>query len=377
MGGLANPADYSEEPSKMSLEHDKTGLSDGGSSQTRPGWNLDCSGFSYLHMAFLTMVLASASVRFLPDDVLFRLQPSFVGLTYLGFLVSFLLWLRQPQLPVWPRMLRAQLILMLLVWLAAIVVSLWKGSLFYFTAYTYPFFVLLVLLKPVSKGQVLRAIDFLAWVLLAYLSIAYVVDMLVAQISGEPAAFRTDLGADRTWNPLHLLVGIEGRWIGPIGHPNTTAPLAAFLFVYSASRIKSRLPMFAIAGYLLLATGSMTSLLAASLGVMALLIAHLFQRSNSHRSRIALGGLVIAFSGGGLTAFLMSNPTLTGRTTIWPTYLQLGLEQNLMGSGDPPIAAYVANDDLPQWAGHAHNFFLDMLVRYGLAALLLLLLVLQ
>lgn len=332
-------------------------------------------GFTYLHIAFLTMVLASASIQFAPGDLLFRLQPSFVGLTYIGFLVSLVLWLRQPQLPAWPWLLRLPLLVMLALWAIAVAVSLWKGSLFYFTAYTYPFFLLLVLLKPLSKTQVMRAISFLAWVLLVYLSVAYVLDVVVTMASDGSDAFRTDLGADRAWNPAHVLVGIEGRWVGPIGHPNTTAPIAAFLSVYSAARIRSRLPMFVISVYLLLASASTTSLLAAIAGISVLLFVCLLRRSNSLRLR---AGLFLGFSlsaVGSLFVFLAVNPTLTGRTSIWPTYVQLGIEQRLLGSGDPPIAVYVAEGTLPPWAGHAHNVFLDVLVRYGLVALVLLVVV--
>ena len=336
-------------------------------------WKELLSSLSYLHVAFLTVVMATASVRFFPENLLFRLQPSFVGLTYIGFLIALLLWFRQPQLPRWAPLFQAQVLLMLGVYLVAAVVSLIQGSLFYFTAYTYPFFLLLILLKPLSRSQVMSAIDLLAWALLLLFVMTYLVDVVALLVGGSYEAFRTDLGGDRNWNPVHGLLNIDGRWIGPIGHPNTSGPIAAFLVVYSASRIASRLPMFAISGYLLLATGSISSALAASIGLSVLLAVHLLQASYSRRWRMAFAGLFVVILGAGLSAILISNPTFTGRTTIWPAYLRLGREQNLMGSGDPPIAAYVANGDLPDWAGHAHNFFLDMLARYGFVAFLLLL----
>ena len=329
--------------------------------------------FTYLHAALLSMIVASASIRFAPDELLSRYQPSFVALAYVGFFITLILWLRQSQLPRWPGKTMAQLLLLVGVWAISIAVSLTQGSVFYLSAYILPLLLVLVLLKPLRERQVLSAVDLLAWSLLFYLVLTYLVDVIGFFAGDAFHRFRTDLGEDRVWNPMHIILGIEGRWSGPLGHPNKTALPAAFLVVYSASRLATRLPMFAIAVYLLLATASVTSILAAIAGLSLLLTLRLIQRLDSLRSQVTFALMSMAVVSAGCGLLLFSNPTLTGRTTIWPRYLELGVEWNLMGSGDIPIGRSLESGDLPQWAGHAHNLFLDMLVRYGLVALLLLL----
>jgi O-antigen ligase len=63
------------------------------------------------------------------------------------------------------------------------------------------------------------------------------------------------------------------------------------------------------------------------------------------------------------------NIGLSGRTTIWPTYLDLWRGSPWTGVGDAGVGAALSDGRLPAWAYHAHNSWLDLLARHGVVVL--------
>ena len=82
---------------------------------------------------------------------------------------------------------------------------------------------------------------------------------------------------------------------------------------------------------------------------------------------IAAAGAVVA--GAGLLFVVVgANTGLTGRTSIWPAYLELWAGSPVWGAGEAGIGEAQREGLLPAWAYHAHSLWLDVLARYGAVA---------
>jgi O-antigen ligase len=71
--------------------------------------------------------------------------------------------------------------------------------------------------------------------------------------------------------------------------------------------------------------------------------------------------------------YLSSAMTLTGRTTLWPVYVELWQSSPWTGLGASGIFEAIYSGVLPPWGSHAHNTYLDALTRNGVVAFVLVL----
>jgi hypothetical protein len=255
----------------------------------------------------------------------------------------------------------------------------------------------LVLAKPPGPEAALRSTIAFAWALSAVVVVSIALESLGLAVAWSQTADDFGRGAfERAsyWLPISDLVGIDGRWAGPFGHPNRAGPVGALLLVIGISRRGWASWIFASIGLLAVAiSASRTSEIAALAGVLTLVSAPRLLRGNrpdpAPRGLIplVLAGLIVlivapaAFPAGvgpssGSEQYVASALTGTGRTSIWPEYVELWRGSPLFGVGGRGIGDAVQSGALPPWATHAHNTILDAAARHGTGALVLALIVL-
>lgn len=176
------------------------------------------------------------------------------------------------------------------------------------------------------------------------------------------------------WTPLADLLGLDGRWAGPFDHPGRAGQVGALILVWGLTRRGWVRPVLVAAGALfVLLAGSNTAYLSVAVGLALLVVVTALRRFGQlprWLARVAIAGALLAVVLL-LVVIVGPNTGLTGRTTIWPTYLELWRSSPWTGVGDVGIGAAQHAGLLPAWAYHAHNSWLDLLVRYGVPALVL------
>ena len=284
----------------------------------------------------------------------------------------------------------------LAVWILTMALSIVRSPIPLPSALLTGLLVVLVWAKPPSTRSAGRALDVLAWslVLAAILTVAAeasgLVDSWYAQLDlSDLLAFERS----SYWLPLADVVGIDGRWAGPFIHPNRAGPVGGLLLVLALRRRGWDSWVFAITGLVMLAlTASRTSQLAALAGVVLVLCLPWVLRAPrvAAPSRgimaVALVGVVAlllapvwlapAVLGPGASdgnAYVSSAMTLTGRTTLWPVYVELWQASPWTGLGASGIFEAIYSGILPGWGSHAHNTYLDALTRNGVVAFVLVL----
>jgi hypothetical protein len=184
----------------------------------------------------------------------------------------------------------------------------------------------------------------------------------------------------------HLTSDWTGRWVGLTQHANVLGAIA-FAAVWAnvvASILfaKSRLLNAAFASVALatlLGTESMTSIVATCVAVGATLLLVLGRWLNVRRARllaplpilgaIATGAaLVMTYSWDDVAQLLGRSSDVSGRTALWTLAVTLIREHPVFGWGFDDNASVIELTSLPY--SHFHNGFLDLAVRGGLCALL-------
>lgn len=310
----------------------------------------------------------------LPGPVIASTWQAAFAFDALAGIVAVLLFLRYRPRSTWHPAVVWCLITFLLVWVIAIGLSVSKGDGVSALALLVPVAVALPALKRPDPAAVWFGVDLFCWMLLSVSAVA-----LVAEVVGlipswyygapDPAAY---IATERSeyWIPLADLLGLDGRWAGPFGHPSLAGPVGAFLVVYGLSRRRARRIAFVLGGaaILLLAAGR-TPLLVTAIGVLFMLVTSVHWERHRTLGWVLAGGAAGAFVIG--SAWLVGGNTgLSGRTTIWPEYLALWRESPLVGVGAVGIWDAIDAGALPDWASHAHSLTLDALTRMGVLGLI-------
>ena len=172
------------------------------------------------------------------------------------------------------------------------------------------------------------------------------------------------------WIPLADLFDLDGRWAGPFDHPGRAGIAGAVIVVWGFVNRGLSAAFFIAAGlFILVLAGSNTGYLAAASGVVIAAWFKLQVRMTWLPRWLPFLLVLVGFVG--LIAIIVGpNLTLTGRTTVWPTYLELWRSSPWLGIGDVGILLAQRADLLPAWAYHAHNSWLDVMARNGLIALI-------
>ncbi len=324
---------------------------------------------TYLTVLVLSVVIARALEFLWPTADLVRL-PLATACMLVGGVLTLAAWaLFRPQAR-WDRLTFGFLGAWALAWGAAVVASVGHDDVLDASLVVVPIVIALVAVKRPGGPAVTRALDVLAWA-----TAALCVGVLLAQVTGvldrAQAGTSTPWDAMNYWIPLSDPLGFSGRWIGPFRTPNVTASAAVLLVVWGASRgLVARIGLIGTGVLVLLLTGTRSSAFAAIAGVAVLVLLWPVRHRAFRMLRWAAGcvaGLVFVF---GSMYWVERNPSISGRLTIWPVFLDLWRSDPASGVGDTGVGLAVEDQRLPEWATHAHSILIDPLARNGVVALL-------
>jgi len=290
------------------------------------------------------------------ESELIRGNPLLVISSFILAAVTFVLWIPYRSTLRWSRIAYAFFVSLILLWILSMVLTQYHGNLWYRSALVFPLILFLLIAKKPTENAAWKAADVFATVLVIVIVLALVQESLGLHGHDWPIWYQTDafrLGST--------------RWFGPLGNPNLTAPLGAFLIIYSLARsVPMRLLWIPIGLATLALTMSRTSFFATVLAILIILTSQYRSQIRiwiqRHRqlffllTALALIGLVV------WTAVTL-DPTFNGRSPIWSTYWTAFTANPIFGVGDWGVPV------------HAHNTWLDSATRYGIVTGLLLVLV--
>ena len=331
-----------------------------------------------LRANYMAVLVAGAVVSlywtyFASDAPLIASQPGFVVFPYLFAAFAGVVWLRSTA-----HRARGPLAVFLMMWFIAwsfeMALTIARGEAYNFAVFLAPIVVVGLLMKIPTRDQAHTALSVLGWMLAGVL-----VATRLGEILGllelpyvNPSLINFD--TSNYWLPFSGYFGVEGRWMGPMGHSAETGFAGALLIVLAALRWKTlRSSVFLVVGILTLLSVGTRSAYTAALG--ALLVAAVVTDRGPlsripYKVRISGASIIVLL---GVVGLFLTRAGLTGRDEIWADYLTLATESPIVGVGTSGIA------EAPGWPGvsfHAHNIFIDEFARYGVIGVLLLVLIL-
>ena len=258
---------------------------------------------------------------------------------------------------------RVFLIILTVIWTCVFTLDYRDGQAFNYTTFLVPLLCVLLFMKPVGAQDATMAGLMLAWTTIA-ISLVWLIQQAAEGELGSSATFGIRLPGLAT--PL----GAGGRWQGPFESPNYAGPAAAFALIFSLSqRSWSRAALLTFSAVLVIASGSRSALLGAFVGVVVYFAGKsMWVRGSSSWFRI--GGITGA-AAALVLLLVVTDPTLNGRTPIWPAYIDWWRASPWTGSGTSAISDAVSSGGVPGSFIHAHNVWIDVLARYGIAVFLL------
>lgn len=328
---------------------------------------LSDSASPYLSVLLVGTVLGAWAGYLWPESPLIKGQGLAIVVPLASFVIAAVLWLALDRRPSasGPRLLF--LLVLAAGWLLTLVLFRTHGDLFAYTALSAPFIIAMVTIKPPNASEGTTALVAGAWALATMLVGTRLLEMLGVISVRHLAQFVIDFDEQHYWLPINDLLGINGRWPGPFGHYNTTALAGSYLVVIAFAFARpGRWILAGVGALTLVVTAGRSSIGATAAGLFVLL---LFTRTGwlsrvSMRTRIIVGSLAL---GATAAVFLFTGAGLTGRNEFWPAFLNLWRDSPWVGVGTSGIS--VSGGITQQW-GHAHNLYVDLLARYGIAGLL-------
>jgi O-antigen ligase len=326
------------------------------------------SGENYLAVFLCGLPLAILFEDIFGGAAVLKGQPWYVLVPFLFAGISGVLWLRCSRTVRYSNLTVGFLLSMILAWIALLLLEVIDGLAHNYTSFLVPLVLVMLVIKPVSPDAALRAGTALAWATILVVLLSLVHSIFV----GLPVG-----GLNLRLPGISIGVVEGGRWVGPFGNPNYAGPAGAFLVVFAIAKRGWESWAIAVSGLaMVLLSGSRSAFLGLLLGLMILFIysdaPQLKRASKGLRAGIVLMSFVAL-----TTVAILRDPTLSGRTPIWPEYWRIWLANPLIGAGTQEIqdriVAGQAKPPLlvdpsglgPEFA-HAHNLFLDLLGRYGI-----------
>jgi hypothetical protein len=313
---------------------------------------------------YLAAFLVGAPLVILANDIypatpVFKGQAWTVIAPWICASISGALWLRYRSETKRSRLLTAFLLAIVAMWLTLSVLEWADGQSQNYTTFLVPVLVAMLIVKPVSLRDIRVAAAAFAWSTVAI--------VLVAEIHAVVTGYRGALGGLAIRIPgVNQLATPGTRWEGPFGSPNYAGPVAAYLIVYALSqRARTQGILGVIGVVMLLVSGSRSALLGVAVGVAVYFVfspsRKLARLTRSMRVVLATGLVVAAAS-----VAVILDPTMSGRTPIWPNYWDFWTSSPMVGVGTSAIDHQIQDGSLPPWNVHAHDLILDLLGRYGL-----------
>jgi O-antigen ligase len=332
---------------------------------------------AYLSVLFASTVLAIVLADVAPDGMVGPVAG--IALVVLaGLVAAIVLWARTPSDGPLDGLTAWFVLAWLVLWLFLLTLTVVRVEEVSILAVVLPVVLVLVWRKPPSPVAALAAGDVLAGCATVAVVLTLALEMagVVGSWYGPDGAALAAEDRSTYWLPLADLLGLDGRWAGPFVHPNLAGPVGAFLLVFGLTRRGLRRVVFAAVGVLvLLLTSSRTSQLSAVVGIVVIVAVWWLTRPSGlgRPARVfLLAAPLVAF----VAALVIVNPTLTGRTSVWPVMTQLWEGAPVLGIGDQGFADAIEAGLLPPWAHHGHNIVFDALVRTGVVGVAFVLVVL-
>jgi hypothetical protein len=319
-------------------------------------------------VVLVVSIITARWLQYLTDGAPWvKAQPAAVVVTYGGVALAVVLGVLLRRSADQNSYSRWFLGLMGAAWVVHISITLLHGDAFNFNAWLYLPVLALLAVRPPTARELVVALRILGWSLAVV-----IVATLVLELTGviDPMYMDPELVAwesDRYWLPLNGLLDMEGRWPGPFGHSGDTGAVAALVVVIGLA-FRGRFAWIVVSiGVLgLLLTSVRVAMVATVVGIAILVLfsrSRLVQRIPMWlRLSAAILGVVAV-----VAVMLGQSSSLTGRTTIWPPFVDLWLTSPVTGVGATGIAA---NGGITALSVHAHNQYLDALVRTGLIGFL-------
>lgn len=282
--------------------------------------------------------------------------------------ISFLLWIFSRSESKFTRNTHLVFSGLLALWAISICHDISEGGGFNWTAFLTPAVLILIWVKPPGRESAVRLTYFYASFLAFTIVLVHILD-----ITGW-RPYRADIVT--RWLPMipGLTQGI--RWEGMFGDPNLGGYVGAFLITYGLTRSRWQMWLFASLGFLaVVLSESRAAWLAAIVGALLALVGKTLARRASGQSgklTITAGIVSVVIP---IVAFLILDPTMNGRTTIWGASFRLFEQDPVTGIGNAGYALAAAVGDMPSGNIDSHNIVVDSLVRNGVFAGVLALLV--
>lgn len=296
-------------------------------------------------------------------------------LLLLGILVWMIAaWAKCPPSGRWGALATTFFVLGLALWAYTAIGGAIQGATLVGATIAVPVALLLLLLRRPDEYSIWRASDAFAWAFAGACLLILVLEVLgvVPSWYSLYEVDQLDLASqDRSyyWLPFTDLLGLDGRWGGPLRHPNPTGGVAAVLLVYGFMRPPVKNLVFSGTGVLvLLLTCSRSAYAAGALGLVVIAVLPGWRVQPWWRPtarRIVALGIGVAL-GLRVVWWVQADPGLMGRGQMWPDFLSLWPQSRVFGVGEAAIIRAVEAGDLPPWATHGHNLYIDTLVRYGI-----------
>lgn len=303
-----------------------------------------------------------------PNQVVFKGQAPAVLVPLALYVASFISWLYLARRRVARGWLLAFLVALSAAWAVNLVMFYVHGDLFTHLVWLFVPILVMLALKPPTVAEGLSALRALAWSVSVVLVVTFLLEVAgVLSEKYQPSGI-IEFDEQYYWLPVNDLLGIEGRWPGPFGHNGYTAMMGAFIIVIaSAAWSRSSWVFLGVGAFSLLVTSGRASAGAAAAGIV--IIGMLTQSEPlariSRPIRLILGGLALVL---GAVVMFMGKSGLTGRQNIWPGFVDLWQTSPWVGVGTSGVAV---SGGVTQEFGHAHSLYLDLLARYGLITLVM------
>lgn len=316
------------------------------------------SSINYLSVFVLMIPVGIVLQDNFPESPLIKGQAPFIVASWVIALVAGIIWLRQKTTKPHVTIGLYAIAAFAVAWTIITTLERVDGAGFNYNTYLVPILLIMVVIKPLDLKQVITAATILAASTLVLVSINEVVANLL-----ERRDFGTSIGLRVIG--IQGLTGGEVRWEGPFASPNYSGPVAAFLIVFSLSLAARWKWWLVVPSFiLLLASGSRSAFLGLLIGLSCYFI---FSKSQKFRLIKLWARLVIvgcSFIGFTAVAFYL-DPTLNGRTPIWPLYIDFWQSSPVTGLGTEQIWGAIEAGEIEAWNVHAHNLMLDLMGRYG------------
>lgn len=327
------------------------------------------SAVPYLASLMVTAMLAAwanyLSPLVYPEGFIIKGQALVIVIPFLGFPITFVLWLVYRGRPTRSPWLLIFLGGLAVAWIVQMVILRAHGDQYPHLVWLFLPILAMLAFKAPSAGEAWTTVEVFAWCAVVMLVVTRILEMAGLIPVFHIEQWIIEWEKKRYWLPLSDLFGVDGRWPGPFGYNSKTGFVATLLVLIGLARLTWRSWIFVtIGGVVILLTGGRGAALSLAAGLLVLVVFAV--RGPISRIptaiRAAIGSAVVL--GFGLV-LLLSPASTTGRfgpKGIWLHFYNLWLTSPWVGVGQVGILG----DPKAGISMEAHSLYLQELTRFGI-----------